>query len=304
LSGCTHKGEGVEFRLLGPVEAWAGGRQMDLGPRKQRFALAVLALNVNQPIPVDRLVDLTWLAAPPRTARHALHVCVSRLRAILADADGENARILTRGSTYTLQTDPMSVDVHRFRKLVADARNEPADTTKVSKLRRALAMWHGPPLADVATASVGQLCRGLEETRLAAYEERLETELRLGRHSAVIDQLVELANQHPYRQRLVALLMLALYRDGRAPDALRAYRLVRARLVDEFGLDPHVELQKLESAILRADPQLELPAARSRRYPVTRRAGTKAGHRPLFEDGVLVRDRKVATLHRLARRRR
>jgi DNA-binding SARP family transcriptional activator len=249
----------VEFRLLGPVEAWSGGRRVDLGPRKQRLALAVLAMQVNQLVPVDRLVDLTWPNAPPPTARHAVHVRVSRLRAVLAQADGASVEIVTRGSTYVLRADPMCIDLHHFRLLVSKARAEITDNTKVFLLRSALELWQGPALADVVAPQVEQLCRGLEEARLAASEEWLHAELRLGRHNSIIDKLIELATQHPYRQGLVALLMLALYRGGRAPEALRAYQAVRNRLVDEFGLDPHAQLQKLERAILRADPLLDLP---------------------------------------------
>jgi ABC-2 type transport system ATP-binding protein len=203
-------------------------------------------------------VDLTWLEAPPRTARHAVQVCVSRLRGLLAEAAGQTMRIITRGATYALHADAMCIDVFRFRVLVEDARNESMDAIRVLLLERALALWHGPPLADVAPPA-DPLCRRLEEARLAAAEEWLATEMRLGRHTSVIDQLVELAAQHPNRQRLVALLMLALYRDGRAPEALRTYHSARLRLADEFGLDPHVELQQLESAILRADPLLDPP---------------------------------------------
>jgi ABC-2 type transport system ATP-binding protein len=242
---------------MGPVEAWANAKSIDLGPRKQRFALAVLALYVNQPITVDRLVDLNW-NNPPRTARHATQVYVSRLRATLASAAGSSVQIITRGATYALHADPMCIDAHRFRALVDEASDEHADTTRAAILRRALALWHGPPLADVAPP-FNPLCRGLEEARLAAVEEWLDAELRLGRHGAVIDQLVELTAQHPDRQRLVALHMLALYRDGCASDALRLYRRVRGLLVDEFGLDPHVEVQQLQRAILRADPRLDLP---------------------------------------------
>jgi ABC-2 type transport system ATP-binding protein len=204
------------------------------------------------------LVDLTWLDAPPRTARHAVQVCVSRLRGRLADAAGQTITIITRGATYALQADAMCIDVFRFRSLVDDARNESMDTIRAATLQRALALWHGPPLADVAPPA-DPLCRRLEEARLTASEELLATEMRLGRHSAVIGHLVELAAHHPNRQRLVALLMLALYRDGRAPEALRTYHAARLRLADEFGLDPHVELQQLESAILRADPLLDPP---------------------------------------------
>lgn len=256
----------MEFHLLGAVEAWTKERRLDLGPRKQRFVFAVLALRVNQLVPVERLVDLTWPSSPPQTARHAIHVRVSQLRAALAQArtDPSDAEIITRGSTYILQADPMSFDVHRFRALVARARAEPDHAEKVFLFRRALGMWHGPPLADVATAEVAnQLCRGLEEARLAVWEECLDTELRLGRHRAVIDELIDLAVQNPYRQRLLAQLMLALYRSGCTFDALGAYKRARARLIDELGLEPEPVLQQLESAILCADPSLDLVPIRS-----------------------------------------
>ena len=247
----------MEIRLLGPVEARAGGELIDLGPRKQRLALAILALSVNRPITVDQLVDLTWINDPPRTARHAVHVWVSRLRARLLESSRGSLQIITRGATYALSADPMNIDAFQFRALVDEARLEPIWMIRAATLRRALALWHGPPLADVA-APLDKLCQGLDEARMAAAEEWLDAELRLGRHRAVIDQLVELTAQHPDRQHLAALHMLALYRDGRACDALRTYRQVRRRLVEEFGLDPYVELQELESAILRADSCLDL----------------------------------------------
>jgi ABC-2 type transport system ATP-binding protein len=188
-----------------------------------------------------------------------VHVRVSRLRAVLAQTAGPSVEIVTRGSTYTLRADPMCIDWHRFQALVSQARTETADNNRAVLLRRALGLWHGPALADVTTPQAEQLCRCLEEARLAASEEWLQVELRLGRHNSIIDKLIELVAQHPYRQGLVALLMLALYRGGRAPEALRAYRAARARLVDEFGLDPQAQLQELERAILRADPLLDLP---------------------------------------------
>jgi ABC-2 type transport system ATP-binding protein len=159
----------------------------------------------------------------------------------------------------------MSIDVHRFRELVTEARTEARDAKRLFLLRRALALWRGPPLADLKAPSTEDMCRGLDELRLAAWEDLLDTELRLGRHGTVVDELVELVAQYPHRQRLTALLMLALYRDGRAPEALRTYRQVRSFLADEYGLDPHTQLQLMESAILRADPSLDLPAQSSPR---------------------------------------
>jgi ABC-type multidrug transport system ATPase subunit/DNA-binding SARP family transcriptional activator len=256
----------VEFRLLGAVEAWEQKLQLDLGPRKQRFAFAILALHANQLVPVERLVDLTWPSHPPRTAQHAIHVRVSRLRRAIGDAksDQNDANIITRGSAYMLKVNPLAVDVHRFRALVTGARQETDDAVKVSLLRHALSMWHGPPLADVTTPdAAAALCQGLEEARLASLEECLDAELRLGRHAAVVDELTDLVAQHPYRQRLQALLMLALYRCGRVTDALDTYRAARARLADEQALEPESRLSDLQRAILRADPALEPPLMRT-----------------------------------------
>jgi DNA-binding SARP family transcriptional activator len=247
----------VEFRLLGRLEALAGGRPVDIGPFKQRLVLALLALMVNQPVHVDRLVDVTWPVAPPRTALHAIHVRVSRLRAALA-GQGDDAEITTRGPTYSLHADPRSIDVHRFRHLVSNAHATTDDVERSLLLRGAMGLWRGPPLVDLKVPSIEELCRGLEELRLTAWEDLLDTELRLGRHGAVLNELVEFVAQYPYRQRFTALLMLALYRDGRAPEALHTYRQARSWLADEYGLDPHTQLQQMENAILRADPSLDL----------------------------------------------
>jgi ABC-type multidrug transport system ATPase subunit/DNA-binding SARP family transcriptional activator len=250
----------MDVHLLGAVQAWADGRQLDLGPRKQRLAFAVLALHVNQLVTVNHLIDLTWTDAPPPTANHAIHVRVSALRTMLAR--NGCPEILTHGSAYVLKADPSCVDAHRFRDLVTQARAEVADAGKVELFRRGLDVWNGPPLADVASPEVvGRLCRGLEEARLAATEECLDAELRLGRHRVVIDELVGLTAQHPYRQRLLAQLMLALYRAGRAPEALGVYNDARRRLVGELGLDPEPRLRELQYSILLADPALDLPRA-------------------------------------------
>uniref|UniRef100_UPI0039BED8C9 BTAD domain-containing putative transcriptional regulator n=1 Tax=Lentzea alba TaxID=2714351 RepID=UPI0039BED8C9 len=226
----------------------------------------MLALHANQLVPVDRLVDLTWPTQPPRTAQHAIHVRVSRLRRAIADArpSQNDADIITRGSAYMLKVNPLSVDVHRFRALVTGARQETDDSVKVSLLRHALSMWHGPPLADVTTPDAASvLCQGLEDARLSALEECLDAELRLGRHTAVVEELTDLVAQHPYRQRLQALLMLALYRCGRVTEALDTYRATRSRLADEQALEPESRLSDLQRAILRADPVLEPPLVRT-----------------------------------------
>lgn len=252
----------MDFRLLGPVEVWKGPQRLDAGPRQQRLVLAILALRANQVVPVDQLIALTW-QAPPESARHSIQVRVSLLRLLLAGAgaDRDEVRIATRGSTYVLQTDPQRVDAHRFRTLVNQAHAEHDDAAKVRLLRRALGLWRGPPLADVAAPQAEPLCHGLAEARMVALEDWAEAELRLGRHDTIIQELTEHAAQHPYRQRLLAQLMLALYRAGRTSDALAAYRRTRHLLLDEFGGDPQPQLQRLVGAMLRADPALDYPPA-------------------------------------------
>jgi DNA-binding SARP family transcriptional activator/tetratricopeptide (TPR) repeat protein len=244
----------VDLRVLGPVEAWAAGTPLDLGSRKQRLVLAVLLLEANRLVPVDRLVDLVWESAPPPSARGTVQVLVSRLRAAFRQGGPE---IAGQGSGYLLRVDPAAVDVHRFTDLIGRAA-QADDEGRVELLGEALALWRGDPLADVAPAEVAdRLCAGLRETRWTAVEDLFEARVRLGESRRVLDELPTLVAENPVRQRLVGQLMLALHREGRTSEALDAYRALRDRLVTEFGLDPAPELRDLEAAILRADPGLD-----------------------------------------------
>ncbi|MFI5496681.1 BTAD domain-containing putative transcriptional regulator [Actinoplanes sp. NPDC051859] len=245
----------VELRLLGAVEAQAGAERLQLGPRKQRLVLAVLALEVNRAVPVDRLVDLAWPVAPPRTAGHAIQVCVSGLRGAFAGRDGIEIR--TEGPGYLLDTDPQRIDVHRFRALLAQAGDAACDEARTALLDQALGLWGGAPLHGVATPEVAhRLGAGLVESRLAAIEDRLDAGLRLGRHRELVDELTDLTATEPQRERPATQLMLALYRSGRPADALGVARATRQVLADQLGLDPGLPLQRLELAIMRQDPAL------------------------------------------------
>ncbi len=249
----------VKFQVLGPVQALAGGRPANLGERRQRLVLAMLALEANKAVPVSRLTEVLWGDSPPQSARRIVQAYISRLRAALsgAGATGDGTALVRSGSAYLLVTDPACVDAHRFRFLVEDARLSADDAGKVTKLREALALWQGPALADAAPDDVRQsLCKGLEEMRLMVLEDLLEARLRLGQHMEIIDELTDLTARCPRRPRPTQLLMLALYRAGRASDALTAFRLLRDRLEREMGLDPPLELASLQVAILRGDPGL------------------------------------------------
>lgn len=242
----------MEFRLLGAVEAFHDGQRIALGPRKQRLTLAILALEANRPVPVARLVELNWPQSPPRTAEHAIRVAVSQLRSAFCHV--AEVELLSQGSGYALRTDPLHIDVHRFRDLLQRARVAPDDHARLGLLEAALDLWRGPVLAGTASPEVQErLGGGLEEARLAAVEDRIDTELRLGRHHGLLEELTALTGAHPFRERLTCQLMTALYRSGQTHVALEVARKARRRLADELGIDPCPEFRELEMVILRND---------------------------------------------------
>ena len=238
--------------MLGPLEVRSGGRPIEIGRGKPRALLALLALNAGKPMPAERLIDELWDDAPPATAATALQVYVSKLRKAL----GEGA-IRTIAGGYVLAGG--DVDLDRFRELVAEAaRAEPPLAVRL--LDEALALFRGPPLADV---ELPLEAARLEELRVAARERRCAAALALGGGDDLVPELEALAAEHPLRESFRAQLMLALYRAGRQADALAAYRDARQRLVDELGIEPSPRLQELEQAILRQDPTLAGAPARS-----------------------------------------
>jgi YVTN family beta-propeller protein len=254
---------GLEFRLLGPLEASRGGVGLDLGPRKQRAVLALLLLNANRVVATERLIDDLWGDAPPETARSALQVYVGGLRRAFG-SDG--AALRTRAPGYVLELEPGALDLDRFVRLRNEARACDDDERRAALLHDALALWRDTPLAELgpepfSTAAVAQL----EQLRLAALEERIDADLALGRDASLVAELDTLVAEHPYRERLRAQLMLALYRSGRQAEALDAYQAGRRALSDELGLKPGEELRGLEAAILRQDEAL---AGGSRGVPV------------------------------------
>ncbi|WP_053723828.1 AfsR/SARP family transcriptional regulator [Streptomyces sp. WM6378] len=248
----------MEFRLLGTFEVRDEERVLDVGPRLRQLTLAVLLLEANRPVRVERLMSLLWDGEPPSTARNSLHGHISRLRRLLADTPGVSLR--THGAAYALHVDPADVDALRFRALAERARDIP-DEPGAALLRQALGLWRGDMLTGLADDRVRrQLCMAWAESRMTAYERCLDAELRLGRHDGLLGELTELACDHPTRERFTAQLLIALYRSGRPGDAIAAYRRAKTVLAQEFGLEPGTELQGLAMAVLRADPGLAAPA--------------------------------------------
>jgi DNA-binding SARP family transcriptional activator len=253
-----------EFRVLGPVEAAVGGNAVPLPAAKPRALLAVLLLSRNRVVPVHELVAELWSDEPPGSATKALQVYVSQLRkAIGAD------RVETRPPGYSLRVEDGELDLDRFERLAREGRERLAAgdaEAAAGVLQEALALWRGPAFAEFAAEPFARDAGArLDDERLAALEDRIEADLALGRDDALLPELEELVARNPYRERPRRQLMLALYRSGRQADALDLYRRTRATFVDELGIEPGPELQELEQAILRQDPDLRL--GRSRTQP-------------------------------------
>jgi predicted ATPase/DNA-binding SARP family transcriptional activator len=250
---------GIEFRLLGPLEVEQNGSTVVVGGRRQRALLAILLLHANTVVPRERLIDALWGEHPPERAANSLQVAVHALRKALG-AD----RIATRGAGYLIRVDGRELDLQRFADLAGRAREEePAAAAET--LREALALWRGTPLTDLGETPFAAAERGrLDALHLAALEDRIAAELAVGRHAELIPELEALVARHPYRERLRREHMLALYRSARQAEALEAYKQARRTLVEELGIEPGTELQELERAILRQDPELALPSARAK----------------------------------------
>ena len=257
----------MDFRILGPLEVVDDGRERVIPAGKQRALLAILLLHANEVVSSDRLIEELWGERPPASAAKSLQVHVSRLRHALdgEPGSGTDGVIVTRGGGYLIRVGAGELDRARFERLVEEGRAalvEGAPERALELLREALELWRGPPLAEFAYDSFaqGEIAR-LEELHLGAVEHRIEAELALGRHAQVIGELESLVDLHPFRERLRAQLMLALYRAGRQTEALEAYRQARRTLVEEVGVEPGEELRALERAVLAQDPVLDPPPA-------------------------------------------
>lgn len=243
---------------------------------RQRSVLAILLLHRGETLSSDRLIDELWGQRPPADAQTALQQHVSRLRKVLEP----HALLVTRAPGYALDIAPEQLDLERFRALVEQGRGQLDEAAEAAAqtLRRALALWRGPPLADIATESFAAgATRALEEERLAALETRIDADLACGQHAELVAELRAQVREHPLRERFREQLMLALYRSGRQAEALDVYADARRTLVEELGLEPGPELQRLQQAILAHDTALAAPAPRRRLSAGRRRRVLAAG---------------------------
>ncbi len=288
----------IEFRILGSLEVVEQDRPLALGSPKQRALLAILLIHRGEPVSSDRLVDELWGEHAPATAIKIVQGYVSNLRKVLGDGV-----LVTRGRTYLLEVAPGQLDVDRFEALVTEARRalQNGDArTAAERLREALGLCRGPPLADLAYESFAQSeVARLQESQLAALEERIDAELALGDHAHLVGELEALVREHPPRERFTAQLMLALYRSGRQADALERFRTTRRRLLEDLGLEPSQELAQLEQAILTQDPELQPPARESDRESPASARGRRRSALLVTAGGVVLLAALVAFAIRL-----
>ncbi len=212
-----------------------GERSLRLGGTKQRSVLAILLLEAGKPVSADHLIDELWGDSPPDDANTALHQHVSRLRKLLEP----HAVVITSASGYVAEIDDGALDLQRFERLRDDGRralDSGRHAEAAASLAEALALWRGRPLADLEHERFARdgIAR-LEEARLEAVELRIDADLALGRHAALVGELQELVSRYPLREGLRGQLMLALYRAGRQADALAAYADARSTLVEDLG---------------------------------------------------------------------
>jgi DNA-binding SARP family transcriptional activator len=240
-------------RLLGPVDVTLAGQPQRVAGLRPKALLAVLGLANGELVTTDRLIDVVWDGQPPATALNTLQRHVSYLRGVLGRRDAIVAR--TAGYVLTEKT-----DVRAASQLIAEAGQVDDPAQRLTRLRAAVALWRGRPLADVAGLSwLDSQAERLETLRDDALQQILDARMELGEHAELIVELEELTGRHPYREQLHGQLMLALYRSGRQADALAAFQRLRRSLADDLGIDPGPAVRDLESAILRHEPGLDQP---------------------------------------------
>ncbi|GGO69592.1 AfsR/SARP family transcriptional regulator [Nonomuraea cavernae] len=290
----------MRFFILGPVEVATADGPASVARPRHRALLAYLLLQANQVISPDQLIEAIWGGAEPSSARSQIHVALSELRRALRKL-GLDEVIATRPGGYLLALADDELDAGRFGRHVEaarDLRKRDEVEESVRRLQAALGLWRGHALADISAAYAQSARQALHEHRLNAHESLAEAELTLGHHDALLPALGKLVEQHPLRERLVCHLMLAQYRAGMQAEALLTARRLRARLVEEQGLDPSTRFSALEKAILNADPALDLaPRTITISAPPS---DTTPAQLPLDTWGFTGRDRELAELDLLA----
>ncbi|MEV5719310.1 BTAD domain-containing putative transcriptional regulator [Amycolatopsis mediterranei] len=266
----------MRLQLLGPLKAWQGDTELDLGSAHRRTVLAALAMHPNRTVSREELIDAVWGDAPPQSAQGSIYTYVSGLRRALEPgrAKGEGSQLLASiGSGYSLRLDAEAIDVHRFEALreQAQRRHAAGDLRGAREVfDEALGLWQGVPLSGLPGPFAAAQRARLTELRLATTERRAEVVLESGGHTELVAELTALTREHPFRETLRGLLMRALVRAGRRTEAIAVYADVRDRLVESSGTEPGSALRRLYDELLEkpaAAPEPKPPAPRPARVP-------------------------------------
>ncbi|MGY6019036.1 AfsR/SARP family transcriptional regulator [Streptomyces spinosirectus] len=244
--------------LSGPVEVLVREAPIDLGPPQRRAVLAALAVDAGRPVPVEVLIDRIWGADPPEGARRALYAHIARIRRLAERLDeGGDGRlpVLRRSGGYQLDLDPDRVDLHRFQRLAAQARDTARpDRTRVALLREALGLWRGEPFAGLTGTWPARMRETWRRQRVDAVVRLADMEINGGDPAAVVGELTDLLGEYPLTEPLAEALMRALHATGASGEALRCYAQTRRRLVEELGTEPGRRMWELHQEILRERP--------------------------------------------------
>jgi DNA-binding SARP family transcriptional activator len=247
----------MQVRLLGPLDVMVEGEPLQVSGLRRKAVLAALALHAGEVVGADRLLAAVWGDAAPQTAVNTLQSHVSSLRNIL----GDKGAILARPPGYVLDLGVDGTDVQAAERLLRHGEQSSSPAEAVRHLNDALALWRGPPLADVSSLAWFEgYVRRLDQLRTRVRQALSEARLAAGEHEQAVPELERMVADHPLDERLHAQLMLALYRSGRAADALAVYHRIRRTLDEDLGIEPGQVLRDLEVAILNQDPCLDVPA--------------------------------------------
>ena len=261
----------MKIQVLGPLSGHVNGMSIVPTAGKPRQILALLALYPGRVMPVPTLMEEIWGTELPLSALTTLQTYILQLRRRLGTAMGPDAPgtakdvLATRHGGYLLQIPPEAVDVHEYERLVAEGQQafeEGEDERAARTYRQALELWQGSALVDVRVGPILEIeVMRLEESRLVTRERRIDADLRLGRHVEVIAELTDLIARHPQHEGLHSQAMVALYRSGRQATALDVFHRLRRRLIEELGVEPSPQLQRLHQAMLAVDPQLDIASS-------------------------------------------
>lgn len=274
----------MEFRVLGALEIRQGELVLPLPAGRAQIVLATLIAHRNQIVPQERLIRICWEEAPPATATTQIHAFISALRKHMAAGSGEAAArshtICTHGSGYRLNAATDEVDLERFQQCVARARtaraaggHEPA----AEFLREALSLWRGEPFEGLASPYLAGERARLEQVRIGVHHELAVELLALGRHADAAAELTPVVADQPYHEGLRGLLMIALHRAGRRVEALASYRQLRRILIDELGIEPGPDLQRVHQQILGQDAPAARPMRRNQGMDMVRGSAPALG---------------------------